>query len=66
MKGVYQRGKVWWIRYRLEGRLVRRPIGHDKRLAEEAITAIRGDIVRGEHRLRKNGDKRFFKEMVTE
>jgi integrase len=66
MKGVYQRGKVWWIRYRFEGRLVRKAIGYDERLAEEAITAIRGDIVRGEYRLKKNGDKRLFKEMVTE
>jgi integrase len=66
MKGVYQRGRAWWIRYHFDGRLVRRPVGHDRRLAEEAITAIRGDIVRGEHRLKRDGDRRLFKEMAEE
>lgn len=66
MKGVYLRGRVWWIRYHFDSRLVRRPIGYDRRLAEEAITAIRGDIVRGEHRLKRNGNKRLFKEMAEE
>jgi len=66
MRGVYQRGKVWWIRYRFNGQLIRKSIGYDKRLAEEALMAIKGDIVRGEHRLRRNGDKRLFKEMVQE
>ena len=66
MKGVYQRGNVWWIRYRFNGQLIRKSIGYDKRLAEEALKAIRGDIVRGEYRLRRNGDKRLFKEMVQE
>lgn len=66
MKGVYQRGNVWWVRYRFNGQLIRKSIGYDKRLAEEALKAIRGDIVRGEYRLRRNGDKRLFKEMVQE
>jgi integrase len=66
MKGVYQRGKVWWIRYRFNGQLIRKAIGYDKRLAEESITAIKGDIVRGEHRLRRNGEKRIFREMAEE
>jgi integrase len=66
VKGVYQRGKVWWIRYRFNGQLVRKAIGYDRRLAEEAITAIKGDIVRGEHRLKRSGDRRLFKEMVPE
>jgi len=66
MKGIYQRGKVWWIRYRYNGQLIRRSIGYDKRLAEEALIAIKGDIVRGEHRLKKNSDKRLFEEMVEE
>ena len=66
MKGVYQRGKVWWIRYRFNGRLIRKAIGYDKRLAEESLMAIKGDIVRGEHRLRKSGDRRLFKEMAAE
>lgn len=64
MKGVYKRGNKWWIRYRYEGQLIRKSIGHDKKLAEEALTAIKGDIVRGEYRLRKNKDRCFFKEMV--
>jgi integrase len=66
MRGVYQRGKVWWIRYRFEGRLVRKAIGYDKRLAEESITAIKGDIVRAEHRLKRKDDRRLFKELAEE
>lgn len=67
LKGVYQRGNKWWIRYRFEGRLVRKSISHDKRLAEEVLIAIKGDIVRGEYRLsRRNEDSRLFKEMFQE
>jgi integrase len=65
-RGVYQRGSVWWIRYRYNGQLIRQSIGYDRRLAEETLCAIKGDIVRGEHRLKRNGDKRLFKEMVEE
>ena len=37
MKGVYQRGNVWWVRYRFNGQLIRKAIGYDTRLAEEAL-----------------------------
>jgi len=66
MKGVYKRGNKWWIRYRFNGELVRKSIGYDKKLAEETLKAIRGDIVRDEHRLKKNKERRLFNEMVEE
>jgi len=46
MKGVYKRGNKWWICYSFNGELVRRSIGYDRRLAEETLKAIKGDIVR--------------------
>ena len=66
MKGVYKRGNKWWIRYRVNGQLIRRAAGYDKRQAEDALAAVRGDLVRGTYKLRGKSEIRTFSEMVTE
>ena len=65
-KGLYQRGRIWWIRYSYQGRLIRQSVGSDRRLAEQALQAVRGDIVRGDFKLRKIEERRTFDEMVKE
>lgn len=47
MGRVYRRGKIWWIDFRdLNGKRVRRSVGRDKRLAEEVLRKIEGDLAR--------------------
>jgi integrase len=64
MKGVYKRGSVWWITYRVDGRRVRQGIG-TKRQAEDALTAAKADILRGEYRF-KTTRRVTFGEMMAE
>jgi len=66
MKGIYKRGNKWWICYSFNGELIRKSIGYDRKLAEETLKAIKGDIVRDEHRLKKNKERLLFNEMVEE
>lgn len=65
-RGLYKRGKVWWIRYSYQGRLIRQSVGPDRRLAEKALQAIRGDIVRGNFKLHRVEERRTFAEMTKE
>ncbi len=65
-KGIYLRGRIWWIRYSYQGQLIRHAVGPDRRLAEQALQAIRGDIVRGSFKLRRIEERRTFDEMVKE
>jgi len=65
-RGIYLRGRIWWVRYVYQGQLIRQSIGPDRRLAEQALQAIRGDIVRGAFRLRRVEERRTFTEMVDE
>jgi len=65
-RGVYLRGKIWWIRYSYQGLLIRQSIGPDRRLAEQALKAVRGDIVRGYFKLRRVEERRSFAEMAEE
>jgi integrase len=65
-RGIYLRGRIWWICYAYQGQLIRQSIGPDRRLAEQALQAIRGDIIRGNFRLRRIEERRTFAEMVDE
>lgn len=48
MATLYQRGKTWWVDYRTGGRRVQRSLKtSQKRVAEEALKVIDGDLVRG-------------------
>jgi integrase len=65
-RGIYLRGKIWWIRYFYQGQYIRQSVGPDRRLAEQALQAIRGDIVRGSFKLRRIEERRTFAEMAEE
>jgi integrase len=65
MKGVYQRGQVWWIRYRFNGNLVRQSIG-DRVLAERTIEEVRHRIQDGRHEIKLKDERRTFAEMAEE
>lgn len=65
MKGVYRRGSTWWIRYRFNGGLIRRPIG-DQVLAEKTMEQIRKDIDGNRHEIILRDQRRTFAEMAEE
>ena len=66
MKGVYLRRNRWWIRYRFNGELIRKPIGKDRQLAEAAMAEIRLEITRGRHEERARNERMTFEEMADE
>jgi integrase len=66
MKGVYLRRSRWWIRYRFNGKLIRKPIGKDRQLAEAAMAEIRLEITRGRHEERARDERITFEEMADE
>jgi integrase len=65
MKGVYQRGRVWWIRYRFNGKYIHQSIG-DRVLAERTMEEIRRRIQDGRHEIKFKDERRTFAEMADE
>ena len=55
---IYQRGKTWYVDYYYDGRRIRRKVGSEKD-AENALAAIKADILRGEYRFKKDRKIRF-------
>ena len=49
----YQRGQIWYVDYYYDGRRIRRKVGSEKD-AENALAAIKADILRGEYRFKKD------------
>lgn len=66
MKGVYLRGNIWWIRYRFNGELVRKPVGKDRLSAELAMAKIRKAISEDKHREEIKSSRPTFSEMKEE
>ena len=56
--GVYKVGKTYYIDLYHDDRRVRRAVG-SKRDAENALSALKADILRGEYRFKKNRKIRF-------
>jgi integrase len=54
----YQRGQTWYVDYYYEGRRIRKKVGSEKD-AENALAAIKVDILRGEYRFKKDRKIRF-------
>ncbi len=49
MATLYQRGKTWWLDYRVGGRRVQRSLKtSQQKVAEDALKLIEGDLVRGD------------------
>ena len=49
---IYQREQIWYIDYYFAGRRIRKKIG-SKRDAENALAAVKADILRGEFRFKR-------------
>ena len=56
--GVYKVGNKYYIDFYIDGRRVRKPVG-SKRDAENALTAVKADILRGEYKFKKDRKIRF-------
>lgn len=56
--GVYKVGNKYYIDFYADGRRVRKPVG-SKRDAENALAAVKADILRGEYRFKKDRKIRF-------
>jgi len=50
--GVYQRGQKWWISFTVDGRQVREPAGHSRKLAERVLEQRRAEVVLGRFNVR--------------
>jgi len=61
---VYKRGTIWWTDYRFDGLRVRKAIGSDKKLAQEALAADLGDIVHGAYKLKRRDNRMYVREML--
>lgn len=57
---IYQRGQRWYIDHYYEGRRIRKKVG-SKKDAENALAAVRADILRGEYRFKLDKKIRFEK-----
>lgn len=64
MAKVVKRGKKWYIDYIFEGRRIKRSVGPNKKAAEDALAAIKADILRGEYRFRARRTCPRFKEFA--
>ena len=54
----YQRGQIWYVDYYYDGRRIRKKVGNEKD-AENALAAVKADILRGEYRYKKESKIRF-------
>lgn len=61
--GLYKRGKVWWVRIRWDGRLIRRSTGTgSKELARRIESKIQSEIIEGRWFNREPAETVLFKE----
>lgn len=56
--GVYKVKDKYYIDFYMDGRRIRKPVG-SKRDAENALSAVKADILRGEYRFKKDRKIRF-------
>ena len=63
---IYQRGKIWWIDYYYKGRRLREPVSESKQEAIDALTARKGDIVKGRFELMREKREWRFEEFSAE
>ena len=56
--GIYKVGNKYYIDFYADGRRIRKPVGR-KRDAENALTAVKADILRGEYKFKKDRKIRF-------
>jgi len=56
--GVYKIGKKWYVDFYYDGKRIRKAVG-SKKDAENALIAIKADILRGEYKFKKESKIRF-------
>ena len=56
--GIYKVKDSWYIDFYADGRRVRKSVG-SKRDAENALAAMKADLLRGEYRFKKDRKVRF-------
>lgn len=57
--GIYKVKNTWYIDFYGDGRRKRKAVSKDKRDAENALAAIKADILRGEYRFKRESRIRF-------
>jgi integrase len=62
--GLYKRGDIWYIRYKYQGRLYRKAIGPNKRVAEAKLAKIKAQIAENRHLEIRRDHKINFEEFV--
>jgi len=55
---IYQREQIWYVDYYYDGRRIRKKVG-SKKDAENALAAVKADILRGEYRFKSESKIRF-------
>ncbi len=64
---IYQRDQIWYVDFSHDGRRVRKKVG-SKKDAENALAAVKADILRGEYKFTKDNKisfKDFAKAIVS-
>ena len=56
--GIYKRGKKWYADFYLEGKRIRKAVG-SKKDAENALVAMKADILRGDYRFKRERKIKF-------
>ena len=49
--GIYKRGDVYYIDYYVDGRRIRKKVGKQKTLAQNALEARKADVIRNEYKI---------------
>jgi integrase len=65
-KGVYIRGKVWYIDYYVNGRRIREHIGPNKKLAEDVLRKRKTEVVEGKYLDIRKNEKIKFEDFADE
>jgi len=67
MKGVYRRGKIWYITYYADGRRIRgERIGENKKLAETVLQKRKVEIAEGKFLDKKKSENIRFEDFIDE
>ncbi len=62
--GKIAESKSWYISYYFEGRKIRDSVSPNKRIAEDALKAVKGEIAQGKYNLKRDTKSPKFEEYV--
>ena len=61
---LYKRGEIYYLDYYVDGKRIRRRIGKSKTLAQKALEARKGDVIRREYKIPLKKEKILFEEFA--